>query len=499
MTSQESVQATPLPAKPVRRKASFLGDVLKLATGTATAQLLVILASPILTQLYSPEVFGTVAIFTSITSILGVIVCLRYELAILLPEREEDAANLLGVSIGSAVLISLLTVPAIWWGQGLLLSWLNAPALGPYLWLIPPAVFVSGVFLALNYWNSRTRHFGRLSVVRVMSSIAVTSTTLMAGFAGYATVGAMIGANVIGQTLSTVVLGSQIWRDDRKLLLRSINRSGMTYGIRLYRRFPLYSTWSALINTISWQLPTILLAAFFSPTVAGYYALGFRVLQIPMNLIGSAIGQVFFQRAAQANTDGTLAVLVDSVFRALARISVIPMLLLAILGEVLFTTVFGAEWAEAGVFVQMLSVWVIFWFVSSPLSSVLIVLQRQDIEFRLSILSFLMRLSALVIGGLLLNARLSIILFTLSGVLVYGYLCYLVTTMVGLTWHRTVSILMHECLIFLPFGIVLIILSLVIDVVWMELFFATVVLVWHMVRLLSDSEFKAILRSDVRA
>lgn len=495
MTTEETVQATAAPTPSVRRKGSFSGDVLKLVTGTTFAQLLTILASPILTRLYAPEAFGTVAIFTSLTSIVGVIVCLRYELAILLPEKDEEAVNLLGVSLSFSVLVSLLTVLAVWWGQGLLLSWLNAPTLGPYLWLAPPMVFASGVFLALNYWNSRTRHFGRLSVVRVISSLSTTAMTLGAGFGGYATAGAMIGANVAGQTIATGVLGTQIWRDNQRLFLRSINWQGMLDGLKFYRRFPLYSTWAALINTISWQLPALLLTAFFSPTVVGYYALGFRVLQLPMNLIGSAIGQVFFQRAAQAKTDGTLTGLVEAVFRTLVRISVVPILLLTFLGRDLFIVVFGPEWAEAGIYAQILSIWVIFWFVASPLSTVLIVLQRQDIEFRLSSMSFLLRLGALTIGGLLLNAQLAIGLFSLAGIVVYGYLCFLVNGMVGIPWQRTTWTIVQEVLIFLPFGIVLIILMLVVDVVWVGFVFAALVLTWHFVRLLSDKEFKTFLRA----
>lgn len=152
--------------------------ILKLVTGTTFAQLLTVLASPILTRFYASSTFGTVAIFTSIINIVGVIVCLRYELAILLPEHDEEAANLLGVSLGCVMLMLLLTVLAVWWGQELLVSWLNAPALGSYLWLVPPMIFSSGVFLALNYWNSRTGHFGRLSITRMMSSLSTMAIIL---------------------------------------------------------------------------------------------------------------------------------------------------------------------------------------------------------------------------------------------------------------------------------------------------------------------------------
>lgn len=103
---------------------------------------------------------------------------MRYELAIMLPKTDEEAANLLGLCLLCVAVVSGLTVPALYFGGDALLSLLRAPGLEPYLILVPVFVFISGVFLALNYWNSRTKHFGRLSVARVTSSLA---TTLGAG------------------------------------------------------------------------------------------------------------------------------------------------------------------------------------------------------------------------------------------------------------------------------------------------------------------------------
>lgn len=157
---------------PPPKPSTFATDVLKLVTGTTFAQIIAVLASPLLTRLYGPEAFGFLALFTSITSIIGVVACMRYELAIMLPKTDEEAANLLGLSVLCVVVVSGLTVPALYFGGDAILSLLRAPRPGSYLVLVSPFVFISGAFLALNYWNSRTKHFGRLSVARVTSSLA---------------------------------------------------------------------------------------------------------------------------------------------------------------------------------------------------------------------------------------------------------------------------------------------------------------------------------------
>ncbi|ABD42079.1 polysaccharide biosynthesis protein [Methanospirillum hungatei JF-1] len=415
-----------------RKSSPFAKDVFTLVTGTAFAQLIGIIASPLLTRLYGPESFGLLALFTSITGIIGVIACMRYELAIMLPKDDEDAVNLLGLCIIMVTIITGLTAIGLLLGGDALFALLNARDLAPYLWLIPPFIFISGLFLALNYWNSRTRHYGRLSIARVTSVITSTGAQLGAGFAGYATGGSLIGASLAGSAISTGILGGQIWRDDGAYIKEKISWKGMIYGLKRYKKFPLLDSTSALLNTISWQLPVLLLSAFFSPVIVGFYALGMRVLQTPMSLIGGAIAQVFFQRAAEDFHKGTLSILMAEVFDVLLKIGVFPMLLLTITGWDLFTVIFGDTWGEAGIYAQLLGIWAIFWFISSPLSTILSVTENLRMGFFLTILNLSTRISSLLIGGFLGNIYIAIALFSFSGVLVYGFGCLIFLHYAGL-------------------------------------------------------------------
>lgn len=401
-----------------RPKSSFLGDVVKLVSGNAFAQILSILASPILTRLYAPEAFGDLALFTSITSIIGVIVCLRYELAIMLPEKDEEAANLIALSIGIAAVISLISIPIIWLAGSQIAGLLNAPNLSHYLWLIPPTLFFGGIGVghpALNFWATRTRRFKELSVTRVISSIITTSIKLGAGFVGLATSGSMIGANVIGSIVSPLILAGQIWREEGKRILHSIRWRGVIYNIKRYRDFPLYSTWSALLNTTSVQLPSLLLATFFSSTVVGYYALGYRILQTPMGIIGNAIGQVFFQRASVAVKKGNLASVVENTFLHLLILGIYPFALLAGAGSEIFTILFGKSWANAGLYAQLLAPWIFFVFIHSPISTLFIIREKQKVGLAYNIVLLVSRIVSLIIGGVLKQPLAALGLFALTG------------------------------------------------------------------------------------
>lgn len=58
-----------------------------LATGTAVGQVISFALMPIITRLYTPADYGVFGVFTALVTILGSVVGLKFEAAILLPPR----------------------------------------------------------------------------------------------------------------------------------------------------------------------------------------------------------------------------------------------------------------------------------------------------------------------------------------------------------------------------------------------------------------------------
>lgn len=402
---------------------SFSGNVLKLVTGTVLAQALGILVMPIVTRLFAPEAYGIAAIFSSMTAIIGVIVCLRYELAIMLPKTHEEAVNVLCVSLCSVLLITILSALIVIWGSDHILRLIKVPELKNYLWLIPVAVFFSGVYAALNYWNSRTKHFGRLSVVQIISSITTQATKLTAGLAGFVSGGVLIGTAMLGGMVSAGVLAGQIWRDDKKLFVSHVRWQGIADGFIRFRKFPIIDTWGGLLNSISWQLPALMLSSFFSISVVGFYALGLTVIKTPLSIISGALSQVFYQKACdEKNVKGNNGELVENLMDKLMFIGILPTTVLAMVGEELFTVVFGERWVEAGRYTQILAPWIFFWFISSPLSALFSVYERQGVGLSVHSVIFLTRVISLYIGGIYQNIYLALGLFSVTGIAAYAFL-----------------------------------------------------------------------------
>ena len=474
-----SIKPEPICSAKGEKKRGFASDVLKLVSGTAVAQILTVATAPLITRLYGPEAFGLFALFISVVNILLVISCLRYELAIMLPKEDKEAVNVLGVSLVFVVVTSGLLIPLVGWFGRSFARWLKSPELGEYLYLVPLAIFFGGTFLALNYWNSRKRQFGRLSVARVTGASTTTSIQLGAGFSGIVSGGGLIAAFVAGSFASTLLLGGQIWRQDRTLIQQNLKLTRMIAVLKRYRKFPLYDAWAGLLNAISWQLPVFLLSTFFSSAVVGYYALGNQLLRLPMSLIGNSIAQAFFPRAAEANIDGTLAIVVEDTFRYLVMLGMFPMFLLAIVGRDLFVSFFGSNWAEAGVYTQILSIWMFFWFISSPLSTLFRVLEKQEFSLGLNIIIFISRFVSIAIGGWLNNARLALLLFAISGLILYGYLGLSIVLSSGVPWRNALSIMINNFVRFVPAALILLVLKLMQSSSWIVMGITIVLLCIH--------------------
>lgn len=412
----------------------------KLAGGTVLAQAFGILAIPVLARLYGPDAFGAAAVFASITGIVGVIVCLRYELAILLPKDDGEAANVLGISLVGTVVMTLVCTGIVLVGQGSIARRLGAPELAAYLWLIPPVVLMGGVFQALNYWNTRTKMYGRLATVRAVQSALTNGVQIGLGAVGVTCAGGLIWGIVFGAVVATVLLSCQIWHDDGRLFRASLQWRAVTECMKRYRKFPLLDVWGSLLNVVSQQLPVLLLGVYFSQAIVGHYSLACRLIYLPMTFIGGAIGQVFFQRAADLHSKGeALAELVSDVFTRLARFTLLPALLLTIVGQEGFVLVFGPDWAEAGRYVEILGIWMFVWFISAPLTVLFIVLQRLELAFLMHSLLLVSRVVPLVIGGGYGDVRFALELYAVSGVVVYGGVAVWSMALAGVAWRAPLA------------------------------------------------------------
>jgi len=379
------------------KKGSFIFNVLILMTGTSIAQVIPVVISPILTRIYTPDNFGIFALFISTTSILSVVATGRYELAIMLPKKDEDSINILILSIIITFVVSLLILLTVFIFNIQITKLLNNQEISKWLYFLPLSVLLIGMYKSFNYWSTRKKRFKNISISKVSQSTGRAITGVSLGFLKFGSAGLIIG-DLMGRTLATLVLGWKTWvdyKDKRKI----ISKERIIKNAKKYNDFPKYSTWNALIDNASMQIPVFLLTSFFSSTVTGYYSLSQRIVTIPMGLLSSSLAQVFYEKASKTyNEKGDLYSLVKNVYLKLIKIGIIPFVLFYIFAPDLFTIIFGSGWREAGAYTQILIPWLFFMFLNSPIIFVVIILRKQKEYLLFEIFLFLCRALSIVSG-----------------------------------------------------------------------------------------------------
>ena len=123
-----------------------------LMLGTLISQLVVILVSPILTRMYSPEDFGVFSVYVAIVAFFTVISNLRYELAIPISKSLTVTLSIAKLSLLLMSLFSVLLGLLLYASNGYFLELMNSSALHDFFWLLPVGVFFGGIYSLFSFW-----------------------------------------------------------------------------------------------------------------------------------------------------------------------------------------------------------------------------------------------------------------------------------------------------------------------------------------------------------
>lgn len=376
----------------------FLKNVLLISGGTAISQIILVLSSPILSRLYSPDDFGVLAVYSSILGMIGVVGTLRYEYSVPIEQSDDNAFNALLVSLFIVCASSLAVLALSLLGTDVIVTVFDAEPLRPYLWLLSVGVFGTGTYHALTYWSLRRKNFRTLARTRVNQGIWRSVSQVGLGLTGAGPIGLVIG-HIIGQSAGIGTLFRSLRIHD-KHLTKSASVQTMVEMSKKYKKFPLVGTWSALMNTAGLQIPVLIMASLFGSEMVGSFSFANRIVAMPLTLIGQAVAQVYFgEGASTASQNPTrLLSLATRSAKRLFLFGLLPAAVLVPFGPWLFSFIFGSVWFEAGIYAQVLSVMLIFRFAVNPISQTLYILERQGLQLLLDTLRVILIVASLYLS-----------------------------------------------------------------------------------------------------
>ena len=260
-------------------RSEFSRHVVTLATGTTIAQAIPLAITPILSRLYTPAEFGVFALFLSLLAVLSAAGTARYELAVILPDQEEDADALVWICLGVALLVSLVTLVLAVLFNTPIARMLGNPRIGPWLYAIPFGIMLTSSFNTLNYWMNRRKKYRLMGESRIVRSGTTGVTSLGLGWA-QAGAGGLIFGNLIGQAAATGMLASRFARRNHTLPFASMVQR-MPNLLARYKNHPRHLLPAHWVGAAAIQLPTFIISNSFGAVITGFYALAFRVISLP--------------------------------------------------------------------------------------------------------------------------------------------------------------------------------------------------------------------------
>ncbi|OGX87117.1 hypothetical protein BEN47_11585 [Hymenobacter lapidarius] len=313
------------------------------------------------------------------------------------------------LTIGSVIAIGIalkVAAPA-------LSAFLNIEGLGRWMYAVPLMLLLFNLNAIMFTWYTRDKAFAKRAGVDVSTALTSKIFTIGYGLLSGGAVGGLLFGEFFNRTVTMLALFFGGIKKNVRELWTSFNWQEIKQMALEYKNFPLYVLPANYLNTISSQLPIFALTTGFGTTAVGLYSFSVSLMEIPINLIGNAIGPVFAQKAVEVhyNEPARLPVITLDLYNKLIYLGVIPFGFITIFGDWIFKFAFGARWEGAGLFTAFLGYYYILKLTSLSTSGIYAVLNKQRYLLISNTSTLLARGLGLGIGLYFKDVKIAMLLF----------------------------------------------------------------------------------------
>ena len=353
-------------------KSQMLRNVTKISSGTILGQAISIVTLPIFTRLYGATVIGYWTLFTSVAVIVNAFSDLGLSNAIMMDDEGEQSEKLFSVITTISFIISLI----VGVGYFVIKSVTPDPSgLHPLFYSIVLFVLIftqQQVNVCYN-WLNKKKQYNILMKNPIINNVSVAVIAIPLGLMGFTKYGYYIGL-VLGQVFTLFHMRRYLPRIFFDFKFRDhfdVIRSHLTY---VKFQMPTY-----LVAQVKNQAPVFFIRSFFGVEILGYYSVCMRVLNIPVNLLASSIGKVYYQTAAEMKKKGQEVG--DFTFRNIKRamyVAIAPMVVIMSFGDIVCTLFLGNDYVITGNLSRIIVFMTFFQFLMMATQGITIVLEKQQ-------------------------------------------------------------------------------------------------------------------------
>ncbi len=372
---------------------AFIKNVLTLSVGVILSQILGLIFIPILSRLYSPESYGVYSTLVGISQLFILLSTMKYDKALIISKSTEQLPLLVLISF----IVSLISILSLIFVFFIYLFNFRLNLSLMYLFLIPVAILGYGMISAILNISQRKERYKIVSFISFLQTLINILISLVIGVFWYKTNGL-----ILGWILSPfVVLICYLCFHYKKILfvIKSVRFYEILDVWRKYINFPkYYLLYDLLFTSFPFVLP-IVLTKLFSTIAAGYFSMTYRILMVPFLVISSSVSNVFVINANQNYSSvGRFNTLYLKTFKKIILIGIIIYSMLFLFGGKLIPIVLGAKWNNIIDYIRVLSVWMLFEFISVVFkSNTYIIVQKQYIGLIIQVFNTLAGVMSLIL------------------------------------------------------------------------------------------------------
>ncbi|MCS0670394.1 lipopolysaccharide biosynthesis protein [Cytobacillus firmus] len=402
----------------------FSNAVITLISGSLLAQVITMLAAPLLTRIYSPKELGVYALILTAESLFGSIICGRYDVSIVSEPSKNKIYPLIKLSLLITIIFSF--VATIGYGFFYFILKEEYRSYSYAVIFIFIMLVLNGLLRILEAYNNRYKEYKVMSSVYVLKTSFQNFGAIMLGYTKFGVLG-LLFSHTVGMLAGLRKQSTTLRPHFKEIWASSMHE--MKVVMKNHYRLPLFSAPALFANRFSYASIFLFIESLFGLAILGYYSISYKVLGLPLTVMSNNVAKVFYQEASREYDEtGKFVKSFKRTSSLLVLIAVPMVIVLYLLAPIAFEIVFGPGWSEAGVYVQILAPMFGIRFIVNTVAYGLQVVKKQHLELGLQLLFTLGSVCCYVISKLL-DFNINQFLMTLTFVFSVIYIIYYFSVM----------------------------------------------------------------------
>lgn len=381
--------------------------------GTLLAQIIAGVSSIFIAKLYGAEAYGVLSVFISFSTILSVFNSLQLDNCIIISNKKVVIKNWFNFLFLIIPIMTFCGIVILWPLHKTFFD--NNLSFSVFI-----LTFFYSIFISYNktheYLLTKFKKFSPISFSKVL-------LVLINVFCQFIFYYKFKIYGLIYSSIISVIIVAIYFSFKNKKYFKPVNFNLIKKDINKHKSIITYLLPSRFINGLATQSIPILIFAFFSLKDAGIFFFSQKILSMPLFIISSSISTVYFEKAASLFNSSK-----EKLFYSTRKIIITNLLimftflvLLNTIGVYLLGMFLNKNWENLSLYIFVLSFLFFTKSSFSPISNIIVVLNKNHISLLFNIYILLVNCIAFYLGFLKNDLIYAIYLLSFLGGL--GYFC----------------------------------------------------------------------------